>query len=282
MIKIKNLSFSYSRNKKLIENLDLDLEAGGIYGLLGKNGIGKSTLLYLMSGMIFPDSGEITYCGKSVADRLPSVLTDTFIVPEEFSLPKVTLAEYCKYNAKLYPRFDQDALNRYLAIFELEDDLNLGALSMGQKKKAYMSFALACNTRLLLMDEPSNGLDIPGKAAFKMVMASARHDDRITVISTHQVRDLERLLDHIIMLDRSGVILNTSVENIENSLQFAYTNDPEEIRGALFSEPIPGTTAVITGNTTGLRSEMNLETLFSFALKDKDLLDQLLNRRENR
>lgn len=162
-----------------------------MYGLLGKNGTGKSTLLYLMCGLLRPKSGSVTFCGSEMSRRQPSALQEIFIVPEEFTLPAVTLAQYVKYNAQFYPRFSNEILNNCLRDFEMDGNLRLNELSMGQKKKAFMSFALATNTRLLLMDEPTNGFDIPSKSQMRKVIASNMSDEKTIVVSTHQVRDVE-------------------------------------------------------------------------------------------
>ncbi len=170
MMEIKELKFSYGFKKPdIFSDFSLTLQPGAVYGLLGKNGTGKSTLLYLMCGLLRPKSGSVTFCGSEMSRRQPSALQEIFIVPEEFTLPAVTLAQYVKYNAQFYPRFSNEILNNCLRDFEMDGNLRLNELSMGQKKKAFMSFALATNTRLLLMDEPTNGFDIPSKSQMRKV-----------------------------------------------------------------------------------------------------------------
>lgn len=171
MMEIKELKFSYGFKKPdIFSDFSLTLKPGAVYGLLGKNGTGKSTLLYLMCGLLRPKSGSVTFCGSEMSRRQPSALQEIFIVPEEFTLPAVTLAQYVKYNAQFYPRFSNEILNNCLRDFEMDGNLRLNELSMGQKKKAFMSFALATNTRLLLMDEPTNGFDIPSKSQMRKVI----------------------------------------------------------------------------------------------------------------
>lgn len=164
MLQIHDLTFTYPKQKQpTINGLTFDVNDGGVYGLLGPNGAGKSTLLYLISGLLTPKSGDVTFNGIDTRLRRPSTLSDIFLVPEEFSLPEVKLSEYVRRTSAFYPHFSGEDMKRHLEMLEIEGDPNLGALSMGQKKKVYMSFALACNTPLLLMDEPTNGLDIPAK-----------------------------------------------------------------------------------------------------------------------
>lgn len=204
MIQLNDITFGYKRRgNPVFCHFSMNLEPDSIYGLLGKNGAGKSTLLYLMCGLLRPQSGEALFNGKSVVERRPEILEDIFIVPEEFELPPLKLSTYVKINAPFYPHFSEELLSQCLQDFELPEDINLGGLSMGQKKKAFIAFAIATNTRLLLMDEPTNGLDIPAKACFRRVVARQMREDRTIVISTHQVRDVDALLDHVAVVDHS-------------------------------------------------------------------------------
>ena len=183
MITVENLSFLYRKSKRaVLHDFSLSLEKGRVYGLLGKNGAGKSTLLYLMSGLLTPKSGKVVYHDVDVRRRLPITLQDMFLVPEEFDLPPVSLISYIELNSPFYPRFSKEDMVKYLHYFEMDINIDLGALSMGQKKKVFMSFALATNTSLLLMDEPTNGLDIPGKSQFRKFIASGMTDDKTILI----------------------------------------------------------------------------------------------------
>ena len=271
MLEIKNLSFNYGRRKKeVLSHFSLSLRQGGIYGLLGKNGTGKSTLLALISGLLTPCQGEIIYKGKDVRRRLPDTLCDLFLVPEEFELPSLTLARYIKLNSCFYPRFSTEDMRRYLDLFELDADLNLGTLSMGQKKKVFMSFALAANTSLLLMDEPTNGLDIPGKSQFRKLIASGMSDEKCVVISTHQVRDIDRMLDHVVIIDGSRVLLDQSVADICRTLVFRESSSRELVGQALYALPSVEGNSLILPNAGGEETEINLELLFGAVLAEPD------------
>lgn len=201
MLQIDNLVFSYHKKKApIFEGINLTIHPGSVYGLLGKNGIGKSTLLYMMSGLMFPHKGHITLDGVEVRRRRPETLEKIFLVPEEFDLPAISVDAYVRRNSVFYPCFDREQFDRYLTDFELEPVKNLAKTSMGQKKKYLVSFALATNTPLLLMDEPTNGMDIPSKSQFRKVIASGMTEQKSIVISTHQVRDLENMIDRIDIL----------------------------------------------------------------------------------
>ncbi|MCM1504293.1 MAG: ABC transporter ATP-binding protein [Muribaculum sp.] len=279
MLKINDLTFSYSRKKPpVLEHFNLELEPGGIYGLLGRNGAGKSTLLYLICGLLTPKSGEVTYKGVNTRKRRVATLNDMFIVPEEFSFPSISLRQYVNINSRFYPKFSQSDLETHLAKFDMPHDINLGSLSMGQKKKAYMCFALACNTSLLLMDEPTNGLDIPGKNSFRSFIASVINEERTIVISTHQVRDIDSILDHVIIMDNRGALLNESVASIAQRLLFTTTDSPAVASNALYSMASLGGYSVILPNDGSRETDINLETLFELALSHPDVLSGIFNK----
>jgi len=270
MLTINNLTFSYSRKHKLIENLTLQLERGSVSGLLGKNGAGKSTLIYLICGLLKPQAGSIDCNGHNPFNREVEFLEDIFLVPEEFSLPSIPLQDYININAPFYPRYDRTAMNHFLEIFELTPDLNLGQLSMGQKKKAFMSFAMAVNTSLLILDEPTNGLDITAKRNFRRAVAECMTDDKCILISTHQVYDIDKLLDHVVITDRCGVLLNDSINNISSRYSFSFTTSAQRASEALISLPVPGgfNIAEVLKDPSE-ETDVNLETLFELIQNQK-------------
>jgi ABC-2 type transport system ATP-binding protein len=278
MIDVNQVSFSYGKRKaKVLDNFSMSLEEGSVYGLLGKNGTGKSTLLYLMAGLLRPQAGEVLYKGAAITKRSPSSLQDMFLVPEEFALPNVSLKQYVKLNAPFYPRFSEELLRACLRDFDMNDDIHLGELSMGQKKKAFMCFALATNTSLLLMDEPSNGLDIPSKSQFRKVIASGMTDEKAVIISTHQVRDIDSLLDHVLIMDGSQLLLNQSVATICERLYFAEQGMNEPTDGALYVQPSVQGNSVILPNEYGEESKLNLEVLFNATLAEREKMQQMFN-----
>ena len=279
MIEVENLSFSYGRRKsKVLEDFSMKLDKGSVYGLLGKNGTGKSTLLYLMAGLLRPQTGNVLYKGVDVKKRYPDTLQDMFLVPEEFALPNVSLKQYVKLNAPFYPNFSDELLNACLRDFDMNEDIHLGELSMGQKKKAFMCFALATNTSLLMMDEPTNGLDIPSKSQFRKVIASGMSDDKAVIISTHQVRDIDSLLDHVLIMDGTKLLLNQSVSTICEKLYFAEQGMNELTEGALYVQPSVQGNSVILPNEYGEDSKLNLEVLFNAMLAERERMQQLFNR----
>ena len=279
MMNVNQVSFGYGRKKaKVLDGFSMNLEKGSVYGLLGKNGTGKSTLLYLMAGLLRPQSGQILYKGVEVTKRYPETLQDMFLVPEEFALPNVSLKQYVQLNAPFYPHFSDELLKACLRDFDMNEDIHLGELSMGQKKKAFMCFALATNTSLLLMDEPSNGLDIPSKSQFRKVIASGMTDDKAVIISTHQVRDIDSLLDHVLIMDGSRLLLNESVASICDRLYFAEQGMNEPTDDALYMQPSLQGNSVVLPNTYHEDSKLNLEVLFNATLAERVKIQQIFNR----
>lgn len=279
MIDINNLEFSYSQKKKLLSGLSLQIEAGRIHGLLGKNGEGKSTLLKLISGLAFPRQGDINVMGLKPQKRQPEMLQEIFFLPEE--LPQLTLSveNYEKVYAPFYPKFSSDKFNEYLKEFEVNSKKSeLNKLSHGQKKKVMIAFGLATNTKLLLMDEPTNGLDIPSKGQFRRMVASAINKERCMVISTHQVRDLESLIDSIIIMDNHEIVFNEPIETISKKLLFKVVDRNETDETNIYWEDTLRGTYLICENKTGEESKLDIELLFNAIFADKNRINEIFSK----
>lgn len=270
MIQVNDMTFSYPGSKtKVFDHFSLSLQQNNIYGLLGKNGTGKSTLLYLMAGLLRPKNGLITVDGIEAQKRNINILKEIFLVPEEFDLPRVSLDTYVRMNEGFYPRFSREVLENCLRDFELPLSLKLNELSMGQKKKVFMSFALAAGTQFLFMDEPTNGLDIPSKSQFRKVIANNMTEDRTLIISTHQVHDVESLLDHILILSQSRMLLDASVADICEKYSFEFRTPAEMDDTVVYAEPSLQGNAVMALRQEGSpETQMNLELLFDAVINN--------------
>jgi ABC-2 type transport system ATP-binding protein len=260
MVTIEKLSFGYSRKHRLFDELDLELTPGNIYGLLGKNGAGKTTLLRIVAGLLFPNTGSCKIMSHDSSERLPELLQDLYLVPEEYHLPAISIQRFVYLNSPFYGRFDHDKLKWLLEEFQLLPSFKLNQLSFGQKKKFLLAFGLSTDARLLLMDEPTNGLDIPSKSQFRKVIAASLSEEQVLVISTHQVRDLENLIDPIIIIENGKIIFNQTVESITNQLSFGPVREGEE---AIYSEEGFGGNYGIQPNTSGKYTKLYLELLFN-------------------
>lgn len=279
MISVKDITFGYPKKKTpIFKDLSLELNSGHIYGLLGKNGEGKTTLMKLMSGLRFAQSGSIETMGFPAPFRNPNMLKDIYFLSEEMYVPAVSIDAYIKAFAPFYPNFSLEKMQDYLHQFEMTDMAqNMSKMSHGQKKKVLISFALATNTKIIFMDEPTNGLDIPSKSMFRKVMISAADDDRLFVISTHQVRDLYSLIDSIIILDGGEILLNSSTEEITEKLLFKVVDSVEEAQGALYSEDTLRGIYSVFENTEHLENKLDMELLFNAVLCEKQRVKEIFN-----
>jgi len=278
MIEVQNLSFTYSKKKKGIFNdLSLSMEGGHIYGLLGKNGAGKTTLLKLIAGLRFPQLGSCKVLGMESKKRNAVMLEDIYFLTEEIWLPDTNIEDYLKMYAGAYPKFDTTIFDKCLREFEINISDKLKNMSFGQKKKVAISFALATQCKILIMDEPTNGLDIPSKGQFRKLAAEIITDDRCMVLSTHQVRDLESLIDRIIILDESRILLNQTTDAICDKLLFKTLMSIENQPGMLYSEFTPKGFLAVFNNKDQADSKLDLEVLFNFATQQPAVITQLFH-----
>ena len=275
MITIRDLGFSYG-NTPVLKNITMTLEEGRIYGLLGENGVGKTTLLTLLCGLKSIDTGSIDTDGHNPFDREPSFLADQYFLSDEVATMHMTAMEYALNYGKFWEHFNMEKFIEVMGVFENDPGKKMSKMSFGQLKKTYISFALACSTKYLYMDEPTNGLDIPSKAQFRKAITKYTREDSVILISTHQVRDLESIIDPIIILDKQDVLLNATLEEISGKLYFDYTS--EKIEGALYCEMIPGGNIQVTLNTEGKESKVNLEALFNTVHQHKELIKGIFNK----
>lgn len=269
MIKVNNLAFSYDKDQ-VLKNINLTLEDGKIYGLLGENGVGKTTLLTLFCGLKKTQVGSIDTDGANPYDREPSLLEQMFYLPDDVAPIYDKAYSWAKSRGKFWSNFSLDKFVEIMDGFENDVNQKLSAMSTGQLKKTHISFALACSTKYLFLDEPTNGLDIPSKSQFRSSILKYTSEDSTIVISTHQVRDLENVIDPIIILDRQDVLLNASLEEISRKLFFDYGTElhPE----SLYSEQLPGGFIQVYPNVRNQDSKVNIEALFNAVHKNKELI----------
>ena len=276
MITIENLNFAYGK-QKVFENINLTFKEGNIYGLLGQNGVGKTTLLKLISGLQRPDNGKCIVDDKKPFDRKPEFLQDIFFLPEEVIAPAETTPEkYMKTTGVFYPNYDHDMFVSLMNEMDVDRNKKFGQLSYGQQKKAMFAVALSLRTRYLLLDEPTNGLDIPSKADFRKVLTLACTENTTIIISTHQVKDVENLIDPIVILDKDDVLLNASIQEISQKLYFSF--DAEKDDEAIYSEMMPSGYINVSVNNGGFESKILVEPLFNATINNKTLFKKIFDK----
>lgn len=270
MIECKNIHFGYSKNP-LFNDLSANFENGHIYGLLGKNGAGKTTLLKCISGLLHLKSGEIDVLGRKSIKKEPEILKDIFFFPENFFLPSLSGQKYYKLYCRFYPNFNEEYFLKTCADFEIQLDKNLRTLSFGQKKKFYLAFGLSTFAKIMLLDEPTNGLDIPSKTAVRKKIAESLTENQTFIISTHQVRDLSQLFDYVIILHNGKIIFNNSIDYITKNYSIKMetinqNNEKEEIESIYYEESTIGKIYLVKNK--GNNSNIDLEFFFNAAISN--------------
>ncbi|MGN0032549.1 MAG: ATP-binding cassette domain-containing protein [Candidatus Limimorpha sp.] len=273
MIRINDLDFSY-KSANVFNNISLEFETGNIYGLLGENGVGKTTLLKLLCGLQKPDNGVCEIDGLIPFQRKPEFLQNIYYLPEEVVIYDTTPDKYTNKIGMFYPNYDHEYFTKLCQDFEVDPFKKFGALSYGQKKKSLIATALSLKTKYLLLDEPTNGLDIPSKAQFRKVILQYCNDESSIIISTHQVKDVENLIDPIVILDHDEVLLNASFAKITEKIYFEYSHEQHE--NAYYSELLPGGYINVLPNTYHLESNINIEALFNAVMKNKEQIKNLM------
>ena len=274
-IKVSQLTFSYDQKHSLFKNLDMQLQMGNIYGLLGKNGAGKTTLLRILSGLLYSREGRVEVIGHEPSARSPELLSDIFFLPEEFYLPALSALQYQALYAPFYPKFDGQQFLQHLKEFQIDAQQKLSALSYGQKKKFLLAFGLASNSALCILDEPTNGLDIPSKSQFRRVVAASVNEERMFLISTHQVRDMELLIDPVIIIDDGRIIFQREYSEISKRLSIEKVNELPAGKPVLFSQEELGGYRIVTEKTEVDESVIDMETLFNAVIENPDAVNNV-------
>jgi len=273
MIKINNLDFAY-KNTQVFKNISLEFEKGNIYGLLGENGVGKTTLLKLICGLQKPQHGNVTVDGLNPSERQPQLLQNVYLLPEEVITEDTTPEKFVQKIGVFYPRFDFELFNKLMKELEVDLSKKFNELSHGQKKKALLACALSLRTDYLFLDEPTNGLDIPSKALFRKVISEYCTDDTTVIISTHQVKDVENLIDPIVIIDHDDVLMNANFAQITKKIYFEYGQ--ERIADAYYTEMLPGGYINVMPNVNNEESNVNIEALFNAVMKNKEQIKKLM------
>ena len=227
MTKLDHLTFSYS-DKALRPAVD-DASAvipEGIVLLLGENGAGKTTLLRLMAGWLIPQSGCVDIDGGNPASRLPSVLSNLYYMPDDATLPCRDIRRYAAASSEFYPRWDAELFESNLKDFGLTGSEKFDALSLGNRHKTLLAFALASGVDLLLLDEPANGLDITSKNTLRHMLARNVDVGQTVVISTHTVGDLRELYDGLVVMSKGSVLVSLPMSEIASRLSCPVTEIP--------------------------------------------------------
>ena len=272
MITIENTSYGYKSNPLIFNNISLEI-GNGIYGLLGENGVGKTTLMHLICGLLFPKNGKCSIDGRNTAERQSEGLARYFFLPEELQMPTESIASFAARHSVFYPHFNQEEFDLNLEELKIDRKQKLSSVSYGQQKKAMLAYAFALHTPYTLLDEPTNGLDITSRQALKRIISRSMDDESTLLISTHQAHDFENLLDHLIILGKGEILLNRSLDEISNRLLFARTDIlPEE---SIYSEENLSGYFSIIPNEDGEENTPDIELLYKAVLQQPEKIQSM-------
>ncbi|MBS1932433.1 MAG: ABC transporter ATP-binding protein [Bacteroidetes bacterium] len=275
MIEIENIDFSYRKGRNLFKSLSLVMQPGHIYGLLGKNGAGKSTLLKNIAGLVFPQKGKCYINGKDSSKRFLSVLQQLYFIPEEIFAPALTSEQFVSSTSYFYPEFNTDDFYKYIKILDVDPSAIMSSMSFGQQKKAIIAFGLATHCKILILDEPTNGLDIPSKIQFRKLIASVLQEDQCIIISTHQVRDLDSLIDYLLILDDQKIVVQNSIDELTEKLEFGVFEDTSTMEVLYEEKTVAGSHAILK-NTKNKFSKIDLELFFNGVVEgNRELINAL-------
>ncbi|MDC7164194.1 ABC transporter ATP-binding protein [Bacteroides uniformis] len=272
MITIENTSYGYKSNPLIFNNISLEI-GNGIYGLLGENGVGKTTLMHLICGLLFPKNGKCSIDGRNTAERQPEGLNRYFFLPEEMQMPTESIASFAARHSVFYPHFNQEEFELNLEELKIDRKQKLSSVSYGQQKKAMLAYAFALHTPYTLLDEPTNGLDITSRQALKRIISRSMDDESTLLISTHQAHDFENLLDHLIILGKGEILLNRSLDEISNRLLFARTDILPEER--IYSEENLSGYFSIIPNEDGEENTPDIELLYKAVLQQPEKIQSM-------
>ncbi|MDY5968931.1 MAG: ATP-binding cassette domain-containing protein [Bacteroidales bacterium] len=276
MINIENLDFSYQQ-AAVFKDISLQFKEGNIYGLLGENGVGKTTLLKIISGLQRPTGGRCEVDGMASFDCRPEMLRELFFMPDSVTLPDDSTPEqYIKELGAFYPFYSHDDFLRLMHEMEVDPLMKFQEMSTGMQKKSLLACALCLGTKYLLLDEPTNGLDIPSKSDFRKILMQRMGTETTIIISTHQVKDVENLIDPIVIISHNELLLDASVAEISKHLFFEYGTILRH--DALYSEMQPGGYLNVVENIEGKDSPINIEALFNAVLKNTKQVKQIFNK----
>lgn len=277
MIAINDLQFKYPRKSLLFRGLSMSVEPGHIIGLLGKNGEGKTSLMKLIAGQMFPTKGEMKVLGEEPARRKVSFLGDVYYLAENNpTLKGCSVGNYFAAVAPFYPNFSQSEADSLMQEFELDYKMRMDKMSQGQQKKAAIALALSLGTHLLLLDEPTNGLDIPSKSLFRRLLAKYLCEDRIIMISTHQVRDLEQIIDYLVVMQENQITLTRSISELSDKFTFRPVQQGDT---PLYEEMTPaGRFGVFAKEKDEPESVFSTELLFNALTSNKEAILRTLQQ----
>ncbi len=211
ILSVKNVSKSFD-NKKIIDDVSFSIDSGRIFGLLGKNGSGKTTIIKMINDLLTIDSGEIKVCGQMISEKSKRVIS---YLPERTYLESnQTVAEVFKFFEDFYSDFDRAKAESLLKDLDLDLNSSLSKMSKGMKEKIQLILVMSRKVKLYVLDEPLGGVDPSTREYILKTILSNFGDDSSLLITTHLVSDVEKILDHVLFIDKGKIILDKNAEEL--------------------------------------------------------------------
>ncbi len=218
ILNIKNLAKSFGR-KKVLENFNMTLQKGKVHGLIGKNGEGKTTLARMIMGIIPSSEGEIFYKDQKIEFKHTLYKKEIGYIPEDsFFYSWMTIKDLLDFNSSFYPKWNSKKANEFLEKFSLDKKQRIRTLSRGMKLKLGLIVALVSEPELLILDDPTSGIDVPTRQDFLRGIIRELSEAGTTILfSTHLIHELERIVDHLSILQDGHLILDEDYQKIKNA-----------------------------------------------------------------
>ena len=236
MLKIQNLTKTFG-NFRALDDLSMTVPKGAVYGLVGPNGAGKSTAIRHISGVYRPDSGSVTLEGLPVYEN-PMLKARIGYIPDEiFFFPSATLEEMRRFYRGLYPNFDDALFDRLYEVFQLPKKGQLRRFSKGMQKQAAFHLSICTRPDLLVLDEPVDGLDpVMRRQVMSLVLSDVAQQGTTVLISSHNLRELEDVCDHVGIMDKGRMLLERSLADMQgNTVKLQLVGDAPESLEVLHS-----------------------------------------------
>lgn len=230
MIQVRNLHKKFDRTEAL-KGIDLSVNRGSIYGLVGTNGSGKTTIIKHMAGILKQDEGEILFDGETVFEN-PALKQKIGLVPDELYFPKgYSILDMAKIYEGTYDGFSRERLRELTELFRLDETAAIRTFSKGMKKQVSIALALACSPEYLLLDEPIDGLDpIVRKIVWKRIVEEVADREMSVLVSSHNLRDLESICDYVGIIDSGRTVIERDLDSVRegiNKVQVAFAQKPD-------------------------------------------------------
>lgn len=219
MIEINNVSFEID-GKKILKDINIKIPEGKIYGIIGPNGVGKTTLLRCLTGIYETTSGSVNYNGENVYDNPKVKELIGYVADENIMHPNFRVRDIIKFYKYSYPMFDEKKYNELNEIFKIPENRFIFQLSKGMKMRLSIMLAFSIHPKYLILDEPTSGLDAILKNKLLKIFADEVYDNNTTIIiSSHHLNELERICDDVAILDDGVVSYENSLENMKNKIK---------------------------------------------------------------